>query len=154
MKNLLFGHFLANFKDVGLLLMRIGLGFGFAFVHGRQKLFGGSGTWEAVGGRATSLIGMADTGFIATLLGLIASVTEFAGGLFLMVGLLTRPTALLLAITMAVAFLTHIAGDGIAFFFNNPMGGSWAFELMFVFVGLMILGAGRISLDYMITKKA
>jgi putative oxidoreductase len=154
MKNLLFGHFLGRFKDTGLLLMRVGLGLPFVLVMGRNKLFGGTNMWEGVGGRATALLGMESEGFLPILLGFMASITEFFGGLLLIVGLLTRPAAAMLGFTMFVAFLTHLKFDGLEKMLAQPYSGSWSLQLIFVFAALAILGAGRLSRDYMLTKKA
>ena len=75
---------------------------------------------------------------------LAAGSAEFFGGLALLIGLLTRPAALVLAVTMLVAiFSVHIA-NGL-FMSNN--GYEFALSLIAISVSLAIRGAGRISLD-------
>lgn len=79
--------------------------------------------------------------FIPAFWGFMAAATETVGGLFLLLGLFFRPSALLLAFTMIVAGLMHLSkGDGIS-------GASHAIELFFVFFGLVFVGPGRHSVD-------
>jgi len=78
------------------------------------------------------------------LMALASGSAEFFGGLALLVGLLTRPAALVLAVTMLVAiFSVHIA-NGL-FMSNN--GYEFALSLLAISVSLAISGAGRVSLD-------
>ena len=81
--------------------LRIGGGIIFT-AHGSQKLFGWFGGYglEGTAGWMDS-IGLSPGIFMATL----AGSAEFFGGLLLIIGLLVRPAALLLAITMLVTFL-------------------------------------------------
>jgi putative oxidoreductase len=73
-------------------------------------------------------------------------VGEVAAPLLLIVGLWTRPAALIVAVNMIVAvLLVHTA----ELFALSPMGG-WALELqgfyLFTALAIALLGAGRISL--------
>ncbi len=54
---------------------------------------------------------------------------------------------------MFVAFLTHAIPDGFNKFISQPYSGAWPFELMFVFLGLALLGPGKFSVDAFLTKK-
>ncbi|MCZ6900150.1 MAG: DoxX family protein [Bacteroidetes bacterium] len=69
--------FLSNKKDLGLLIIRIGFGFGFIYFHGWGKLMDGPERWERVGG-AMANIGI---GFGHTFWGFMAALTETLGAL-------------------------------------------------------------------------
>lgn len=81
---------------------------------------------------------------------ILAGGTEFFGGLLLVLGLLTRPVAALLAFTMAVAvFAVHLP-NGL-FMSNN--GYEYALTLLIVSVALAIQGAGKYSVDALLQKR-
>src|SRR5690606_9083685 len=125
---------LGNYKNTGLLLLRIGLGV-MMMMHGLPKLTGGAERWEAVGG-AMGNLGIT---FFPVFWGLMAAITETFGGFLLLLGLAFRPACLLLAFTMLTAALNHLAkGDGL-------MGASHPIELGIVFIGLLFIGPGKYS---------
>lgn len=99
--------------------------------HGVQKLFG----WLASQPRAPVEL--------FTLMGL-AGVLETFGGLLLVLGLLVRPVAIVLALEMAYAYLFVHLPRGLAPILN---GGESALLYGTVFVYLAIRGGGRFSLD-------
>ena len=114
--------------------------------HGSQKLFGwfnGYGL-EGTAGWMSS-IGLDPGLLMATL----AGSAEFFGGLFLIMGLLTRPTALVLAVTMLVAIASVHLEHG---FFLSNNGYEYAMVLFAVSIGLLIRGAGSISLDQFLSQ--
>jgi putative oxidoreductase len=74
----------------------------------------------------------------------IAGVLEFFGGLFMAMGLLTRPVALLLAAEMACAYIWKHAPRGFYPLFN---GGELALLFFFVFLYLAFAGPGAWSID-------
>lgn len=128
--------FLGRLNHFGLLALRVGLGVMF-IIHGSGKIFGGPEKWAQVG-QAISLWGIH---FFPTFWGFMAAFAEFGGGILLILGFLFRPAALMLTITMAVATTMHLSrGDGF---------GDWshAAELGIVFLGLVFVGPGKISLD-------
>ena len=84
------------------------------------------------------------------LLALIAGSAEFFGGLFLILGLLVRPTALVLALTMLVAIFTVHIENGL-FMSNN--GYEFALALLAISVSLVFRGAGSFSMDRKIQFK-
>lgn len=131
----------APYKNVGLLIMRVGIGAMYVF-HGYPKLAGGYKRWEWLG-QQMSLLGIE---FIPTFWGFMASLTEFLGGLLLMLGLLTKPTTLMLMFTMVVAALYkfHI-GEGLH-------GASHPIEMAIFFLGIFLTGPGTYSLDKTIFK--
>jgi len=120
-------------RDLGLLVLRLGLGFMFAVVHGGPKLLGGPALWSTVG----SAMGSFGIHAAPVVWGFLAAVSECVGGLCLMLGLFVRPAAGFMAATMAVAATMHLTkGDGI------PVA-SHAIEAGIVFVSLILIGAGR-----------
>ncbi len=84
------------------------------------------------------------------LMALLAGSAEFFGGLFLIIGLLTRPAALVSAFTMVIAiFSVHI--DNGLFMSNN--GYEFALALFAATLALTFQGAGSISVDNVIANK-
>lgn len=127
---------LAKYQDLGLLILRGGVGVMF-ITHGIPKLARGPEGWERLG-RTMELVGI---GFAPTLWGLLAALAETLGGLCLALGLWTRAVCVPLAFTMVMAALNHFAkGDGFG-------KASHAIEACFVFAGLFLVGPGRYSLD-------
>lgn len=126
------------------LPLRLGAGVIFA-AHGAQKLFGWFGGYglEGTGGWMAS-IGLEPGVLMAGL----AGSAEFFGGLALIVGLLVRPAAVVLAVTMAVAIVVVHLGNGL-FMANN--GYEFGLSLLAVSVALAIRGAGSLSADQVIS---
>jgi putative oxidoreductase len=79
---------------------------------------------------------------------------EFFGGILLIIGLFSRPIALLLAGNMFVAYLTADR-DALFSIFSNPEKFYGADPYTFLFASIMILafGPGLFSLDALLTKK-
>jgi putative oxidoreductase len=128
------------------LPVRIGAGVIFA-AHGAQKLFGWFGGYglEGTAGWMES-IGLAP----GTLMAVTAGGAEFFGGLLLIAGLLVRPAAVVLAITMLVAIITVHLQHGL-FMSNN--GYEFGLALLVISIGLAIRGAGSLSLDKLLQNK-
>ncbi|WP_448249465.1 DoxX family protein [Thalassotalea agariperforans] len=115
--------------------------------HGAQKLFAWFGGYGLDGtGQWMESIGLAP-GF---LMALLAGSAEFIGGLLLIIGLLTRPASLVLAITMLVAIFSVHFANGL-FMSNN--GYEFALALFAISVALMIQGGGKLSIDNIISNK-
>ena len=109
--------------------------------HGAQKLFGGFGGYGLEGtGQWMASIGL-EPGY---LMALAAGSAEFFGGIALLIGLLTRPAALVLAITMLVAIFTVHFPNGL-FMSNN--GYEFGLALLAISVALALNGGGKLSLD-------
>lgn len=122
-------------KDLGLLIIRIGIGIAF-MIHGYPKITGGVETWTQIGG-SMSNIGI---NFAPAFWGFMAAFAEFVGGLLLILGFLFRPAAGMLVFTMIIAMIMHISnGDG----FN---GYSHALESGILFLGLLVAGPGKYAL--------
>lgn len=122
------------------LALRIPVGIIF-IAHGAQKLFGWFGGYGLVGtGQWMASIGL-EPGY---LMALLAGSAEFFGGLALVLGLLVRPAAVVLAFTMAVAIVTVHLGNGL---FMADNGYEFGLALLAVAASLVITGGGRGSVD-------
>lgn len=127
---------LGKYRNTGILLMRVGLGITF-MVHGFPKLAGGPETWEGIGS-SMKIFGL---DFFPLGWGFLAAVSEFIGGLFLVLGLFFRLSVLSLLATMTIAASVHLnKGEGFS-------GASHAIELAIVMLGLLFIGPGKYSVD-------
>lgn len=127
----------APLTDAGLLVLRVFAGLALAFGHGFGKLPPSTGFVEGVG----------EMGFpLPALFAWAAAIAEFAGGLLLATGLLTRPSSLLIFFTMATAAFIRHAPDP----FSDKEK-----ALLFLFIALLFLmaGAGRYSLDALLARR-
>ncbi|RRF75601.1 DoxX family protein [Klebsiella pneumoniae] len=120
--------------DAGKLLLRLAVG-GLMLFHGIHKLIDG------VDGISGMLAAQGLPGFIA-----YGVLVGSGRSCLLIIGVLTRPAALVLAFTMVVAWL--MVGLGKTFALDTV--GAWAIEnMVYFFVGALaiaLLGAGRYSL--------
>ena len=106
-------------------------------LHGAPKLFAGPEKWSGLG-MAVSSLGVPVT---PAFWGFMASFSEFFGGICLALGLFSRIASSLLLVTMGVAASWHLRrGNGLT-------GSSHPIELGVAFLFLLLVGAGRFSLD-------
>lgn len=102
--------------------------------HGLQKLFGLLGGFQGTPGATAEIMSRYGA----------AGILEFGGGLLLVVGLLTRPVALLLFFEMLVAYsVQHLPRPG----FPIQNGGELALIYAAIFAFLAGNGAGPFSVD-------
>ncbi|MCK9504497.1 MAG: DoxX family protein [Porticoccaceae bacterium] len=115
--------------------------------HGAQKLFGWFGGYGIEGtGQWLDSIGLSPGALMAVL----AGGGEFFGGILLLLGLLTRPAAIVTAFAMVVAiFAVHIE-NGL-FMANN--GYEFGLALLGTSLALAIRGAGSLSVDRVLTTR-
>lgn len=133
-------------NSVSSLVLRVPVGI-ILSAHGAQKLFAWFGGYGLEGtGQWMESIGLAP-GF---LMALLAGSAEFFGGLALIVGLLTRPAALVSAFTMVIAIFSVHAPNGL-FMSNN--GYEFALALLAATTALTIQGGGKLSIDTLISNK-
>ena len=129
-------RFLDKYRDIGLFILRIGIGVMF-IMHGLPKLTGGPEKWEMLGGTMKSL----GVGFAPMAWGFMAALSECGGGLLLALGFFTRPACFFLLATMIVAMSMHISkGDPFVTY-------SHAMEAGILFISLIFIGPGKYSLD-------
>ncbi len=131
---------------ISALVLRIPLGIILA-AHGAQKLFGWFGGYGLEGtGQWMASIGL-EPGY---LMALAAGSAEFFGGIALILGLLTRPAALVAAVTMAVALVVVHLPNGL--FLSND-GYEFALALLAVSVALVFQGGGALSVDRVLVRQ-
>ena len=119
---------LSAYRPYGLAALRIITALLF-IEHGTMKLFGFPASQMS--------------GSLPPLM-LFAALLELVGGILIVVGLLTRPVAFLLAGEMAVAyFMAHAPNS----FFPALNQGDAAILFCFVFLYLFFSGAGAFSVD-------
>ena len=138
--NTLIKSVVATQAGYGLTVLRIIAGLTFA-AHGAQKLFGWFGGYGLAGvGQWMESIGLAP----GYLMALLAGSAEFFAGLALIVGLLARPAAAVLAVTMLVAIVSVHLVNG---FFMSNNGYEFALALLAISLTVLVEGAGKLSLD-------
>jgi putative oxidoreductase len=119
-------------------LMRIVVGFVF-MEHGLQKIFGLLGGLGGHGATAHFISWFWVAGFL-----------EVVGGPLILLGLFTRPVALILSGEMAVAYFWVHAPHGFWPLLNH---GELAVLYCFVFLYLAAAGGGPVSADHLVRKK-
>lgn len=134
MLNLLRLSFLPQSADIGLLLLRVSLGFSMLLLHGWAKVQ----NFNAIAPKFISLFGIVPSNIS---LGM-AIFAEVVCSVLLIIGLFTRFAALSLTITMAVAFFVAHGGQLTG---ANP--GEMAYVYMAGFVALLFAGGGKFGAD-------
>lgn len=129
-------------QQLGLIIFRVGVGLLF-FIFGWQKLAAGEQMWAGVGSSMKFL------GIDAwpVFWGLLASISEFLGGLLLIFGLFTRFAAFALVITMIVATVFKFALGG------TLSDASPALFALLITVFFLLNGAGNYSVDNFLRLK-
>jgi putative oxidoreductase len=107
------------------------------YYHGWSKLLSDTSRWERLGNTLTKWIGL---DALKIPLGFMAAFSESICALLIAIGLLTRPAAFLLGITMLVASSKKLSEAGV--------DGS-ELPILFLILSLVILlrGPGKYSLD-------
>ena len=125
------GH--SKFQEYTWAILRIVTGLAF-MTHGLPKLFGWLGGFGGPGEAAELMSRFG-----------VAGVLETFGGLLIVIGLLTRPVAFLLAGQMAVAYFWIHSGFSDPWWWTN--GGEKAMLFSFIFLFFSAWGAGPFSVD-------
>jgi putative oxidoreductase len=121
-------------EDLGKLLLRSVLAI-LMLMHGIAKLTGG----------VSFITGMVAKVGLPAELGYLVYIGEVVAPLLVLIGIWTRPAALVIAISMVAAILLVHSGE----LFSLTKTGGWALELQGFFLATAIvvalLGAGRFS---------
>jgi putative oxidoreductase len=140
---------LGTYPSWSHLVVRLGLGVVFV-AHGGQKLFG----WFGGPGLKATIQTFQQYMHVPPPATVLAALTEFLGGLAMIVGLLARPAALGLIVVMLVAIAKVHGRHGFFLNFSGTPGKGHGFEFNFVLIAMalsvLIGGAGIISLDRVI----
>ena len=130
------------------IFARLTLGIIF-FAHGSQKLlgwFGGSG-WSGT-------IQFFEQSGVPAFLAILLIITEFFGGIAIILGFFTRLAALGLTVAMIVAiYKVHLQNGFFLNWFNVPNMGhgiEYSLALIGLSLSLLVWGAGNLSVDQMI----
>jgi putative oxidoreductase len=128
-------------KDVGLLFVRVVVGFSMATFHGWGKITGGPEHWKQLG----EAMGNFGVHVAPVFWGFMSGFAEFGCSCLMALGVAFRPATLILAINMAVAVGSHLAMPA------GQRGGGWdgashALELFSVYVALVLVGPGKFAL--------
>lgn len=139
-KNLLFGPLVTGRGAVGLLVLRLVAGLAM-MLHGWGKIQPNPFGW------------MGPDAPVPGFLQFLAALSEFGGGLALIVGLLTPIASLGIFFTMVVAVLVHVQ-RGDPFVAMKPGGGSFEPALGYLAIALLMIftGPGALSLDALVFK--
>ncbi|CED57731.1 DoxX family protein [Aliivibrio wodanis] len=131
---------LASNAGFNTLALRIPVGIIF-MAHGAQKLFAWFGGYGLAGtGQFFESIGLAP----GVAMAFLAGSAEFFGGLFIILGLLTRPSAFVLAFTMLIAIVSVHLPNGL---FMSNGGYEFGLALLAASVSLMLSGGGKVAVD-------
>jgi putative oxidoreductase len=126
----------ANFA---LLVLRLWIGFEMLLVHGLDKFQ----NFKQVSAHFPDPFGIGPTASLA-----LSVFAEFFVSMLIILGLVTRWSALVLIINMTVAFLgVHKAA------LSGPGGGELAFLYLMAYVVLLLAGPGRFSADKILFGK-
>lgn len=126
-------NFLPQSTDLALLILRVWLGLSMLLIHGWGKLV------NLINGTSKfpDLLGLGQTPTL-----ILVIFAEVVCAALLVAGIYTRFCALLLAITMGVAyFIAHGAK------LSGPGNGELAFIFLAGFVALLVAGGGRFGFD-------
>ena len=136
----LYSGFLGGLPGLGLLLVRFAVGTAF-IIHGWPKIQNPTSWMNAMGGST-----------VPSLVQALAALTEFGGGMALILGLLTPVVSLALVVQMITALaMVHLpAGD--PFIATRPGQSSFESPVIYLAIALALiaLGPGKFSLDWLL----
>jgi putative oxidoreductase len=124
--------------DIGLLILRVGIGLNMALFSGWGKVSGGPDMLRQVGGTMPSF-GLA---WMPLVWGCLAAFAEFGCSILLALGLYTRVAAFMLAFTMAVAVSVHLRMP-IESGHAGWQGASGALVYLWAYLALFVSGPGK-----------
>ncbi len=141
--------FKKQYNDIGLLVIRLGIGLTMLIFHGYGKLTRGPQGWERMGNQMANL----GIDFLPMFWGFMAMFSEFFCSILLIIGILFRPATALLVATMFVAAVRHLSlppgSEGAGF-----KGASHALELLSVYLALYFTGPGKYNVAALWRKES
>lgn len=132
---------LSRFGSLAPLVIRVVVGIIMA-AHGFQKLMGGPANFGGFLGQ----LGVP----APTLMAYVVTFVELVGGVLLILGLLSRWAGLFLTINLAVAVLLVKSQVGLIAPPEAGAGAELDLALIAGFVAILLLGPGKLSLDYVL----
>jgi putative oxidoreductase len=130
----------AKYRENVPLILRTLLGLTLVFSHGLPKVMAPD-RWEREG-QAMANLGIT---FAPVFWGFMAGATELVCGVLFLIGLLVRPSAVMILFIMFVAALNNVVNAGGL---SGLSGGrSHPIDFAAGTIALLILGAGAMSLD-------
>jgi putative oxidoreductase len=127
---------LSQYRDIGLLFLRLGIGTTMVF-HGLPKLQGGLATWEKLG----HAMGNLGVHFFPAFWGFSSATVETLGGVLILLGFCFRPVTMLLVFNFIVATILLYKANSTFENWSHPA------ELLIIFFSLIFIGAGKYSID-------
>ena len=128
-------------RNIGLLVLRLVVGYFLFFNHGLDKLIAGPEKWVKLGSLGMGSLGIS---FGHVFFGFIAAFSESICALLVFVGLMTRPASIFIILTMGVAGLFHL-GRG-----ESPES---AFLYLAAYLAIFLMGSGKYSIDRFLFKR-
>ena len=128
-------------KDIGLLIMRLGLA-AVLLWHSVPKLIGGTPAWKSVG----TTLAFINLGLPASFLGLLSLALETLCSISLIFGYLFRPFSSILFVLMLLYSINYF---NVAY--KTLM--MWSLALTSVFLGFVFTGPGRYALAVKLEKR-
>ena len=132
--------FYAKWSPVMLSILRIVVAFLF-IAHGTQKLF------NVPPGPKPGMFPVP----LQSLYG-VGGILESVGGLFILLGLFTRPVAFLLSGEMAVAYFMNHAPNRFWPIMSGGNGGELSVFYCFIFLYMAVAGGGSLSVDRLLRR--
>ena len=129
-------------QDGGILLLRVSSGILLLVNHGWDKIIAGPDKWSGIGKTGHMSFGINS---FHTFFGFMAAFSESICAILVIIGLLTRPAAALITITMLVGANFHISSGR-----GNP---EMALLYGIIFLSIGLLNPSKYSLDHFIFNR-
>jgi len=142
-KSILFGSsVLSQAGDIGVLIARVGFGLYMSLGHGLGKM---PPNQQMIDGVAALGLPM------PSVMAWMAALAECIAAMMVALGILTRPAALTVVITMGVAaFVAHANDPWVS---RGGASKEMAMLFLIAFLAIAFIGAGRYSVDAMLRGK-
>lgn len=143
--------FIRTEENYSTTILRIMLGI-LLFPHGAQKMFG----WFGGYGFSGTMNFFTGTVGLPWIIGFLVILIEFFGSIFLITGFAVRLTAVaVIADMIGIIFKAHVQNGFFMNWFGNQGGEGYEYHLLIITMSVVLLisGAGKFSLDNVLSKK-